>query len=538
MSNHKATKASSKFIFDPEWDNTFFCVTSSFLVFPGLPLYASKDLQNWELISNVFDRQNQVPQIGADTGQNNGLFALTLRYHDGTFYVIVEYITVADLPEGFDLVFTSTNPYGPSSFSDPVFFRKPALILDPDLFWDDNGTLYVQAGSFLQNIVQFRLDLATGITSPERVIWEGTGSTAPEGPHMYKKDGWYYLLISEGGTALPHCITIARSQSPSGPFQGCAGNPLLTNRGTEEYFQTVGHADLFQDGSGNWWGVALATRSGPEYVNYPMGRETVLFPATWNAGDWPTLEPALCRRYDSVDFAPGSGLPTNFVHWKFPPKNSFTISPPQYPNMLRITPSKVNFLVPAGTALSDCIASIARRQTATLFNFSVDIWFEPTVEGEEVGVTIFLTQLQHINLGLVMLPVEESHTLHSSSNLRNVFPHLRFRTTTVDTKNGSRQTNSVAIPEHWRNKPLRLHIQAHNELEYIFSATLVQSDSQERIIMGTAPASIVSGDSGHWTGSLVGVYATTNGGSGSAEAYVARWRYEDQRQYIGNGEWV
>jgi beta-xylosidase len=136
------------------------------------------------------------------------------------------------------------------------------------------------------------IDLTTGeVGSDLRFVWNGTGGLAPEGPHIYSKDGWYYLMIAEGGTGLTHMETIARSKTIDGPYTPNSANPILTNANTSQYFQTVGHADLFQDPAGNWWGVSLATRSGPNFTTYPMGRETVMFPVTWKTGDWPILQP-------------------------------------------------------------------------------------------------------------------------------------------------------------------------------------------------------------------------------------------------------
>lgn len=108
------------------------------------------------------------------------------------------------------------------------------------------------------------VDQETRQGSGYKSVWNGTGGAHVEGPRLYKKDGWYYLLIAEGGTELAHAATIARSRDPFGPYESYEGNPLLTNRNTSDYFQTVGHADLFQDATGRWWGVALSTRSGPE----------------------------------------------------------------------------------------------------------------------------------------------------------------------------------------------------------------------------------------------------------------------------------
>lgn len=162
---------------------------------------------------------------------------------------------------------------------------------------------------------------------------------------VYKKDGWYYLMIAEGGTELDHAITIARARRITGPYEGYENNPILTNRGTDEYFQTVGHGDLFQDADGNWWGACLATRSGPEWEVYPMGREAVLFPVTWEEGEWPILSPVrgemsgplpLPADRDTVpgdgpfvsdpdvyDFAEGTAIPRNLVYWRVPRDGAF-----------------------------------------------------------------------------------------------------------------------------------------------------------------------------------------------------------------------
>ncbi|CBF88272.1 uncharacterized protein ANIA_01043 [Aspergillus nidulans FGSC A4] len=182
----------------------------------------------------------------------------------------------------------------------------------------------------------------------DEAIRNRTGVGLPEGPHIYKKDNWYYLRIGEGGTELGHRQVIARSHSVTGPNEGYAGNPILTNFNTTEYFQTVGHADLFQDGNGNWWGVVLATRSGPAWRVYPMGRETVLFPATWK-------------------------------------RDSFAVSPPERPYSLRLLPSSLNItgLSAAGERIEKTpITLIMRRQSHTYFTYSVEVSFVLAEEGE------------------------------------------------------------------------------------------------------------------------------------------------------------
>ena len=503
-------------IFVAEEHNSFFCTTSSFLTFPGMPVYTSKDLVNWRLSSHVFSRPSQVPQIGNTTVQNGGLWATTIRYHDGKFYAIVSYTPEAPfVVTGF--IFTTFDPYDDQAWTDPLVF--PLIDIDPDLFWDDDGTTYIQ----FSGIHQQTIDLETGALGPAKIIWTGFTKYIPEGPRMYKKDGYYYLMIAEGGTELGHHEAIARSTNIWGPYEGYEGNPILTNTNTTQYFQTVGHADLFQDASGNWWGSALATRSGPAWENYPMGRETVLFPVTWDEDEWPVLQPVrgqmsgwplppqtrdiqgsgpFVEDPDIIDFLPGSAIPPHFLHWRFPPEDAFAISTPGYPNTLRLRPSKSNITSSEPQTTIEELSLIMRVQTDTLFSFSVDVvLFKPTVEEEEVGVTAFLTQTQHLDLGIVLLPISSGQ----SKGKPELVPHLRFRATNVPVLKGDFDgilpTLVKKLPENWLDAPIRLQIDAVNETHYALSAASAKKpwDSE---LMGMAPATILSGGDGEFTGKL------------------------------------
>lgn len=249
-------------------NGTFFCATSTFNAFPGLPIYASNDLINWKLISHAWNRELQLPGVDENTTiQQGGMFAPTLRYHNGEFYIICTYLAPADERTLIGTLFKTNNPFDNEAWSQPVLFTIGGI--DPDLFWDDDGKAYMAyAGIKLRE-----LDIETGATTEPINIWNGTGGSNPEGPHIYKKDDFYYLMIAEGGTELNHMETIARSAKVTGPYEPHEHNPILSNANTTEYFQTVGHADLFQDPKGKWWGVALSTRSGPAWEVYPMGRE-------------------------------------------------------------------------------------------------------------------------------------------------------------------------------------------------------------------------------------------------------------------------
>jgi beta-xylosidase len=154
------------------------------------------------------------------------------------FYVIVIYKkNISGKSTG--LIFNSTNPFSDYAWNVPVQYQAESI--DLDLFCDDDGTSYVvTAGTNLQIV-----DVTTGALGEPRRIWDGSTGNFLEGPRLYKKDGFYYLLAAEDGLGLNHSVTIARSKSLWGPYQGYEKNPVLTNRNTSECFQNIGHADLF-----------------------------------------------------------------------------------------------------------------------------------------------------------------------------------------------------------------------------------------------------------------------------------------------------
>ncbi|KAM5343623.1 hypothetical protein ACJ41O_012160 [Fusarium nematophilum] len=179
-------------------------------------------------------------------------------------------------------------------WSDPMYFDFDGI--DPSLFFDDDGKAYVQVCAHPRGgIWQFEIDIRTAqlVTAPH-LLWEGWDCRFTEGPHVYKKDDYYYLLVAEGGTFEDHMISIARSKSIDGPFEPCPSNPLLTSGGTRNYLHHTGHGDFFQDPSGDWWTVLLAVRRTGNH--YPLGRETFLTRVDWPGYGWPTIhDPSSCN---------------------------------------------------------------------------------------------------------------------------------------------------------------------------------------------------------------------------------------------------
>ncbi|KAH7008936.1 glycosyl hydrolase [Ilyonectria destructans] len=164
-------------VFVAERDNTTFCTSSTFLLTPGLPIHASKDLANWKLISHALSREGQCPDYDQSLAQSDGIWAPTIRYHNGTFYIITIYNNQIQ-SKTTGLIFNTTDPFSDSAWSDPI--RYDAEFIDPDLFWDDDGTAYIAtAGTNLQTV-----DLETGTLSTPRNIWNGTTGEFLEGPHV------------------------------------------------------------------------------------------------------------------------------------------------------------------------------------------------------------------------------------------------------------------------------------------------------------------------------------------------------------------
>ena len=265
----------------------FYIANSSFSYYPGLPVYHSRDLVSWELSGYAFSRPSQLTLTPDRI--SGGLFAPTIRWHDGLFYVIVVNVTT-----GFTYVVTAEHPSG--EWSEPHIL--PAMF-DPDIFWDDDGKCYIAyaaspTGDMHNHIMLRELDTEKWeMTGEAHDLWGGAlvDAWCPEGPHIYKKDGWYYVLIAEGGTEHNHAVTIARSRNLFGPYEGNPANPILTHRhlGNSHPICNVGHADLVELCDGSWYMVFLGSRIYGGY-HKNLGRETFIAPVIWEE-DWPKVSP-------------------------------------------------------------------------------------------------------------------------------------------------------------------------------------------------------------------------------------------------------
>lgn len=282
----------------------YYIVNSSFAYFPGLPILHSKDLAHWEQIGNVLTMDSQLPLEKA--GISRGLFAPTLRFHDGTFYCIC-----TNIDHGGNFIVTAKNPEGP--WSEPVMI-KDAGGIDPSVFFDDDGKMYYigthenpdgcrYGGDWFIYIQE--MDKETfQLKGEAHNVWNGALRNCiwPEGPHLYKKDGYYYIMHAEGGTGPDHSESVCRSTDIYGPYEGFRKNPIITHRhlGKDYPIQYVGHADMIETPAGEYYMVMLAVRPLDGYTT--MGRETFFARVTWEDG-WPVVNPGVGKLTDTVEVA-------------------------------------------------------------------------------------------------------------------------------------------------------------------------------------------------------------------------------------------
>jgi alpha-N-arabinofuranosidase len=262
-------------------DDTYYLVCSSFQYFPGVPLFESKDLINWKQIGHCLTRKSQV-QL-EDINSSGGVFAPTIRYNNGRFYM-----TTTNNTTNQNFYVWTDDIYG--EWSDPIFVDQGGI--DPSLYFEDNKTYFMSTEGDVKGvngIYQCEIDVETGRRLTEsKVIWQGSGGRYLESPHLYKIKGNYYLMVAEGGTEYGHMVTYARSNSPYGPFEAYPSNPVLTNRNLGGYeIQGVGHGDLIQDNSGNWWMLHLGFRQIDKWAMFHhLGREVFLTEVTFREDGW------------------------------------------------------------------------------------------------------------------------------------------------------------------------------------------------------------------------------------------------------------
>jgi xylan 1,4-beta-xylosidase len=368
----------------------YYLVTSSFEYFPGIPIFHSKDMVNWQQIGHVLTRKSQLNLEGL--GLWSGIYAPVIRYHDGIFYV-----TSTNVNGGGNFYVMATDPRGP--WSEPIWVDEHWF--DPSLFFDDDGKVYyLRRGD--HGAVMAEIDINTGELLTElKTLKSGMVSSDMEGPHLYKINGMYYIMAAEGGTRAMHMETIARSKNIWGPYEANPQNPILAQHRGCYFIRGTGHGDLIHAHDGTWWMTFLATRHHGYDANSHLGRESFLTPITWEEG-WPVVHPdAPFKPELTVQALPQRPWPEQPIRddfdgvklgfqWNFlrnPLEGSWSLQ--RRPGYLSLTGNPFTLKDIAAPAF------VGRRQQHFNATATTKLYFYPTKNYEEAGITAFMNFEHH-----------------------------------------------------------------------------------------------------------------------------------------------
>ncbi|WP_294281081.1 glycoside hydrolase family 43 protein [uncultured Sphingomonas sp.] len=398
----------------------YYLVNSSFAHFPGLPIFHSTDLVHWTQIGNAIDRPGQLDFSGRSVSE--AVFAPDISYHDGTFYIVNTCVQCRG-----NFVITAKDPAGP--WSDPIWL--PFEGIDPSLYWegdrayivnnrapdetpryDGHRAIWLQeydwrAGKMVGESTQL---VNGGVDLSKKPVWI-------EGPHIFKKDGWYYLTAAEGGTSVNHSQVVLRSKELRGPYVPFAGNPILTQRDLDPKrphpISAAGHAELVQTQNGDWWATFLATRPyADDYYN--IGRETFLLPVTWKNGwpiildkgktvPWTLAKPRLPARpapklptsgdFGYTDEFDGTKLAMQWIGVRTPKTPFYTVA-------------NGSLTMRGGDALGDrqgVPGFVGRRQQHAIADVSTTLTFTPAKDGARAGLVAMQNDYAYLFFGLTRI---------------------------------------------------------------------------------------------------------------------------------------
>ena len=519
----------------------YYLVVSSFAYFPGIPVFHSTDLVNWKQIGAVLDRPGQMDATGL--GVSRGIFAPSIRYHDGLFYV-----TCTLVDKGGNFVATATNPAGP--WSNP-FWIPEINGIDPSPYFDDDGKAYIIYNSIPpddkplydghRTIRMYEFDIRTmKVVGEERLLVNGGVdlSRKPiwiEAPHIFKKDGFYYLICAEGGTADQHSEVVFRSKNVLGPYDPYEKNPILTQRhldaGRKFPVTTAGHADFVETESGEWWAVFLGCRPyelvtvwGEEYYN--TGRETFLAPVRWMDG-WPVINPdsgavpyrhplpvtpagrkaeiPLSGNFTYRDEFTAEKLRPNWIFLRTPLEEWYSLTERQGSLAIRLRPE---------TAAEDGNPSfVGHRQQHLRGSVSVALDVTPAAEHEKAGLLVFQNEKHFYFLCKSLegdTPVVQLYRSPGNGSDNNQMELIASRT--LSTANGH----------------LSLKVEARGAV-YAFS--FGERPGDWNLLQDNVDAKFLSTRvAGGFVGCVIALYGTSDGNPSSTTAYF------DWFEYVGDDE--
>lgn len=489
----------------------YYLVTSTFAMFPGVPIFHSKDLVNWTQIGHVLDRKSQLKV--QDTGISAGIYAPSIKYNanNETFYMI----TTQFAGDINNMVVKTKDPFQGWSEVYKLEFNG----IDPSLFFDDNGKAYVvhndapDRGKELYNghrvikIWEYDVENDQVIAGTDKIIVDGGVdiSRKPiwiEAPHIYKKNGIYYLMCAEGGTGDWHSEVIFTSENPMGPYVPAPNNPILSQRylnsNRANKVDWAGHADLVEGTDGKHYGVFLAIRPNEKgLVN--TGRETFILPVDWS-GKYPVFENGLVPMEPKLKMPKGvenkTGTEGFFPNGNFTFTDNFTAPKLDYrwigmrgPREDFITTSKNGLNIKPFAVSIKAVAPVSalfQRQQHQHFTATTTMKFTPKSENELAGLTCYQSERFNYVFGITKKDKD-------------------FYILLEKTEKG--QSKIIASAKIDVKMPVQMQVTAKgDEYKFNYSVDGVNFTNLGGIVSGDILSTNVAGG---FTGSLIGLYATS-----------------------------
>lgn len=489
----------------------YYLVTSSFAMFPGVPIFHSTDLVNWKQLGHVLDRTTQLRV--ENSGIAAGIYAPAIKYnqYNNTFYMIT-----TQFSGGFGNIVVKTDDPA-KGWSDPYKLQFNGI--DPSMFFDDNGKAYVvhndapDKGKELYNghrvikIWEYDLEKDQVVPGTDKIIVDGGVDITQkpiwiEAPHIYKKNGRYYLMCAEGGTGGWHSEVIFVSDNPKGPYKPAPSNPILTQRhfppNRKDKVDWAGHADIVEGKDGKYYGVFLGIRPN-EKNRVNIGRETFMLPVDWS-GEFPVFENGL------VPMKPKLKMPNGVINHKgqngYFSTGNFTVTENfsgdkldfrwigmRGPREAFINTSKKGVSIkPFETNVKAVapISSLFMRQQHSTFDATVTLDYRPKSEKELAGLVCYQSERFNYVFGITRKEGTDYLVL-------------------ARTEKG--QTKVVASTKIEGKGPVQLQVAANGD-DYQFSYAIDGKNSET--LGGTVSGDILSTNvAGGFTGQLIGLYATT-----------------------------
>lgn len=483
----------------------YYLANSSFVWFPAIPIYHSKDLVNWKLVGHGISNPNLLKFEGLR--DRAGIWAVTMRYHDGLFYLIT---TASE--SGGNFYITAKKPEGP--WSDPIWL-KDAQGIDPSLFWDDDGKCYYTGNSwdFKKSwagqcaIWIQELDLQQKkLVGERKILTYGHANNAAyaEGPHLYKIKGRYLLLSSEGGTDQFHAITAHHSKTIWGPYLSDKTNPVLSHRqfGSKNPLQAIGHGDLVETQNGEWWATVLGKRMVNGEV--PLSRETFLTKVEFEDG--------------TPIFNPGFG------------KVLFTQERPNLPwSPFPEQTTKDQFETPTLDPIWHTVRS-PKVQSYQLINGYFNLKIQPQIVDSLVNAALYIQKIKHhqfyasTKMDFTTTKDNEQAGLIIYRTNENYYCLLKAKTKLVLIKKFNGKKEVIATIPYTKSS---VHFAAKGnnlDVEFSFGETI-----EKMIPIGIKQSLIVIAESNvnKFNGPGIGMYATSNGQSSTNKAKYDWFEYKE-----------